>query len=245
MMRPQLQFVTGKGGVGKTYYSLLLQRRNPRFSLAELTQALAAESEKWKLAIPPIFRFSQKDLAEAFLKRTLKIGPLSDWISENKLFQSLLDLAPNLTELLLLEQWTKFSEENPLIVDAPSTGHFIALFEAIHGAREIFEAGSLRTIADELHEYFDLFPERTEIHIVSLPEHSSLAEGLEIEARIQKLYPKIKIVHVLNRRHSIPSDLPSLDDPWRSLALKRPLLEEKRIQGRNFSMIISDGDPIQ
>ncbi len=243
MSRTQLKFVSGKGGVGKTYFSIYLQRRDPRFCLAELAHALKPECEKWEQSVPPIFRFSQKDLAEAFLRRTLKIGVVSQWIAENKLFQNLLDLAPNLTELLLLEQWTQLSEETPFVVDAPSTGHFIALFEAIHGARELFESGSLRSIADELHHFFSQTPEKTEIHLVSLPEQSSLLESLEIEERITALYPKIKIFHALNKRHFAPENPPDLKEPWLSLAFKRPLLEEKRIEGRMFQTVLPEGAP--
>jgi hypothetical protein len=243
MNHPQLRFVSGKGGVGKTYFSLYLQRQDPRFCLAELTTSLKSECDKWNQPAPPIYRFSQKDLAEAFLRRTLKVGVISQWIAENKLFQNLLDLAPNLTELLLLEQWTQLSAETPFVVDAPSTGHFIALFEAIHGAREIFESGSLRSIADELHHFFSATPEKTQIYIVSLPEQSSLIESQEIEDRIKTLYPKIKLFHVLNKRHFAPENPPPLKDPWYSLAFKRPLLEEQRIAGRRFEMILPDGVP--
>jgi len=237
-MNAQLILVTGKGGVGKTFVSVYLQKNNPRFSLAESTNAIARELEKWKLTAPPVYRFSQRDLAEAFLNRTLKLSLISNWIAENKLFQNLLDLAPNLMELLMLEQWMKMSTETPLIIDAPSTGHFLALFDAISGARELFESGSLRAIADELHDFFSSSKQKTQIKIVSLPEHSSLAESMEIESRMKALYPRMEIKHILNRKHEAPQNAPQLPEPWKSLAFVRPTREDNRIQSRHFDEIV-------
>ena len=85
----QLTFVTGKGGVGKSRFSLLLAAKNPQSALAEAHAGLEAETQFLKIRPQPIYRFSREDLSEDFLTETLKIKTLAKIIGRSHLFQTL------------------------------------------------------------------------------------------------------------------------------------------------------------
>ena len=89
-------FVSGKGGVGKTRTSLLLSQQYKGSALAELTHSLEEEAKLLGLAIPRIHRFSKRDLAEEFLTKTIKVKMVVHLLAKSKIFQTLLNLAPNL-----------------------------------------------------------------------------------------------------------------------------------------------------
>jgi anion-transporting ArsA/GET3 family ATPase len=234
-----LHFVTGKGGVGKTRLALLLAKKMPRAVLAETAQSLDDESKRVHFEPPPIYRFSRSDLAEDFLISTIKIRAIAQWLARSSLFQTLLSLAPNLHELLLIQKWVEICDENPVIIDAPSTGHFIAIFDAIKTAQVVFDGGSLRHIADEIDDFLNVH--EVHLHLVTIPEHSALAEMNEIEEKISSLYPKFKIHRILNRKHVAPlsKDLPA---ELLQLATERARLEEMRVQNERFEKIILEGE---
>jgi anion-transporting ArsA/GET3 family ATPase len=234
-----LNFVTGKGGVGKTRTALLLAMRTKRAVLAELTPALADEAQKIGYTRPRIYTFSRADLAEEFLNSTLKIKALAQWLSQSSLFQTLLSLAPNLNELLLFTKWIEVSRKFPLVVDAPSTGHFLTSLDAIQTAKEIFDGGSLRKIADDIDEF--LRSSEVTVSIVSIPERSALLEASEIERGIEARYPNFKIVRILNRRHHLPASATDLPSELRDFAQQRFSVEEQRLSGLSFDEIIPEG----
>ncbi|MBN8555496.1 MAG: hypothetical protein J0L93_08630 [Deltaproteobacteria bacterium] len=235
-----LYFVTGKGGVGKTRYSVLLSQKMKKAELAELSQALQSEAEKFKLSLSTIHSFSKETLGETFLKKSLRIPFLSHWISQSKIFQTLFQLAPNLYELLLLRQWIQIAENKDLIVDAPSSGHFIALLEAAKAAKEMFDGGSLHKLADEILKYFQK-ANTTSVFIVSLPETSALEESTAIEENLRKNYPKMRIQKILNRKHIAPPKELELSKNMQQLAYDRPKLEDERIFSYTFDQILEEG----
>jgi anion-transporting ArsA/GET3 family ATPase len=236
----KIQFVSGKGGVGKTRTSLLLSQQNPDAVLAEITDSLEEEAKELQLKPPRIYNFKRAQLAEELLARTIKIKTLSHLLAKSKLFHTLLNLAPNLHELLLIRKWFELAEDQALIVDAPSTGHFLAFFDAIKTAQKMFDGGTLRKIANELDDYFQDLTS-IEIILVSLPEHSALEEMDEIEKRIKEIYPQLKIKKILNRVHHEPQTELKLSDELKLLAHERPKNERERTAGKNFDHQITEG----
>jgi len=238
-----LTLVTGKGGVGKTRTSLLLAEADSRACLTETAPGLQEEAQNLGLKPKPILRFERSDLYEDFLASALKFPPLAKWLMKAPLFHSLLQLAPNLQELLTFSKWLELAEEQPLVVDAPATGHFLAYFQAIHAARNIFDGGTLKALADRAHKYLDS-AESIEIVIVALPEHSALEEMKQIEEGVLKLYPHLKIRRILNRLHLKPETTLALPPNLKLLAEERPKREQQRAQdfNRPFEKVIAFGD---
>lgn len=232
-----LHFVTGKGGVGKTRVALLLAQRFSQAVLAETSRGLKDEADRIDVSPPPIFRFDRTDLAEEFLISTVKIRAIAHWLSRSSLFQTLLSLAPNLHELLLVKKWVEICGESPVIVDAPSTGHFLAIFDAIETAQKVFDGGSLKSIANEVDGY--LRTEEIHIHIVAIPERSALLEMNEIEDHLRRLYPNFKIHRILNRKHSDPA--PTLLPELMEFAKSRKRSEDRRVENITFENQIDEG----
>lgn len=235
-----LHIVTGKGGVGKTRYSLLLAREIESAQLSERGQQLILESQKIGLVCPPIYHISLQDLLAEFLMGVIKVQSLASFAAKSKLLQNIVRTAPNLEELLLLKKWKLISNKHPLVVDGPSTGNLIALVESIKTAQSMFDTGFLRHIADELDQAF-LEPHRIHIHIVSLPENSALEEMKQIHQRVKDIYPDIKIHLILNRRHQKPDAHFDQDPELSRLAFERPELEAKRIATYDFDSVIFEG----
>ena len=233
-------FITGKGGTGKTRYSIFLARQYPNATLSEFARGLEKEAKKMKGPLPPLHFFSRDDLVEDFLAKTLHWQKAAQWIVHNKIFQTLLQLAPNLYEILLLHQWIQLSESENLIVDAPSTGHFIALFESAKTAHHLFDGGKLKTIAEESYQKL-CQGTNIEVHLISLPEVSALKEMEELHTYLASNYPSITVKKILNRFHRPPQNYFSLSQRLSDLAFKRPKLEMERIQNDTFDGQMAEG----
>jgi anion-transporting ArsA/GET3 family ATPase len=239
-----LHFITGKGGVGKTRLSILiavqLEKSGHDVLLTEMTEALAEEIIKLGIEKKEICQFSREKLGEEFLKKTLRIPFLSSFISQSKIFQSLFQLAPNLYELLLLHRWMEISKSKELVVDAPSTGHFLGLLESAQAATHLFDGGSLRRLAEEINREFET-SSRVKIYTVALPENSALQEATQIEKRARELFPNVEIKTVLNRKHLNPENLAGLSSSLQEIAIKRVQLEQKRLENKHFDFILNEG----
>ncbi len=220
-----LHFVTGKGGVGKTWVSKALH------------------SQKSDSKLISTLNYSRSQLAQDFVLRTIKIKLIASWLGQSQLFQTLLSLAPNLNELLLLHRLLEDSKAKPLIVDAPSTGNFIAIFEALRTAREIFDGGSLKSLSEEICEQINR-PDHIFVHLVTLPENSSLEESQQIRDYLGKYFPRIQCEFILNRKHQKPLE-GSCPEPWYTLGVKRFDLETARQSQSKilFSQIFEESHP--
>ena len=237
----KITFVTGKGGVGKTRISLWLAKQNPTATLSEWQTGLKEEAKILNIPLPKHHSFSRAELAENFLVSALKIRMIAHWISQTKIFQALLRLAPNLYEILMLEAWFREAEKRDLIVDAPSTGHFLALFEANDTALRLFDGGSLRAIAKGIQDKL-LDGKDIEIHIVCLPENSALEEAKQIQEFFKSRYPKIKVSQILNRIHRAPPTPFEVHEPLKSFILERVEKETARTQHLEFAAEILEGE---
>jgi len=231
--------VTGKGGVGKTRFSVLLSHGEKK-PLFEFTAAAEEEARFLKLPKPHLLSESRQSLSEDFLASVVKISSIAKLISKAKLFQTLLQLAPNLYEILLLKKLVELSKDHPVVVDAPSTGHFIGMFEALKTAQSLFDGGFLKRAADEMETFFQ-DESQVEVYIVSLPEVSALEEMKIIESRLQELFPRLSVKRILNRKHLPAQEGLDLPHELQKLAYDRPRDEDERIQNLNFDQVLLEG----
>jgi len=206
----KLNFVTGKGGVGKTFVTNLIREGFRKLELAK-THPKAA-------------------LTEEFLFRTLKFHAVARFLSQSKALQNLLSLAPNLEEILKTQKWIAAAKDQSLVVDSPSTGNFISIFQALQTATELFDGGSLKKMALESMEFFGV-PGNASVFIVSIPEKSSISESLQIDQYLKATFPAIRRIHILNRKHQLPSEdsMKSASIEWASFIRERCKREEARM----------------
>lgn len=205
----RLVFVTGKGGTGKTIVSaalgLVAARRGQRTMVCEV-----AEQSR----IPNLFGregagFSEVELAESlyaisvdpehareeWLKFQLRSGTLAGMLNGNRLFSYLAAAAPGLAELVTvgklwelaqLERKTaKASPYDVVIVDAPATGHGVAMLRAPKTFRDTARVGPIATQANQIH-HFLANPSQTAVVAVALAEDMPVNETLDLAARLDE-----------------------------------------------------------
>ncbi len=205
----RLVFVTGKGGTGKTIVSaalgLVAARRGKRTMVCEV-----AEQNR----IPNLFGregagFSEVELAESlyaisvdpehareeWLKFQLRSGTLAGVLNGNRLFSYLAAAAPGLAELVTigkvwelaqLERKTaKASPYDVVIVDAPATGHGVAMLRAPKTFRDAARVGPIASQANRIHSFL-ANPRQTAVVAVALAEDMPVNETLDLAARLDE-----------------------------------------------------------
>jgi anion-transporting ArsA/GET3 family ATPase len=155
LLTRRLLVVTGKGGVGKTTVAaalgLVAARAGKRTIVAEVARrgdvASAFDSEgaepfeEIELA-PGLFHISidPQDALEEYLRDQLPRGPIADLLARSRVFGLLAAATPGMRELLTvgkLWELAQLDRRTPgadaydlVVVDAPATGHGVAVLSA-------------------------------------------------------------------------------------------------------------------
>jgi anion-transporting ArsA/GET3 family ATPase len=202
----RLVVVTGKGGVGKTTVAaalgLLAARAGKRTvicevaeqeRLSDLFEVDASGHEERELA-PNLHTVSvDPELAkEEWLRYQLKSGTLAGVLGGSSVFRYLSAAAPGLSELVTigkvwdlaqLERRTGGSVFDLAIVDAPATGHGIAMLRAPSTYASVARVGPIRRQALQI-DTFLRDRARTGVVVVALPEEMPVNETLDLERRL-------------------------------------------------------------
>ena len=206
LLDKRLVVVTGKGGVGKTTVAaalgLIAARAGKRTvicevaeqeRLADLFGVDASGHEERELA-PDLHAVSvDPDMAkEEWLRYQLKSGTLAGVLGGSSIFRYLSAAAPGLSELVTigkvwdlaqLERRTGGSVFDLAIVDAPATGHGIAMLRAPSTYAGVARVGPIRRQALQI-DRFLRDPKRTGVVVVALPEEMPVNETLDLERRL-------------------------------------------------------------
>lgn len=166
LLEKRLVFVTGKGGVGKTAVAaalgLVAARRGQRTIVAEVARrddvhrALAGGRGGWHEAElePGLFALSvdPERAMEEYLQDQLS-RPLAELLAMSRIFGYLAAATPGMRELLTVGKLWELSQEERrtkgalpydlVIVDAPATGHGLALLDAPRTFGEVAAAGPI------------------------------------------------------------------------------------------------------
>lgn len=219
----RLIFVTGKGGVGKSTVAMAIAiagtRRGLRTIVAEVAsqdriqRAFEAESQLFtELELSPgLFAISiDPELAmEEYLR--VKTGALGRALGSTKVFRALTMATPGMREMQTIAKiWELAQADRPangtagydlVVVDAPATGHGVALLRTPRTFAEIARVGPVaqggRMIAEMVadHEFTGLVavatPEEMAVNETLALRDALALDGLKLDAVIlNRLYPE-------------------------------------------------------
>ncbi len=210
LLARRLLVVTGKGGVGKTTVAaalgLVAARAGRRTIVAEVARrgdvasafdrAGAEPFEEIELA-PGLFHISidPQDALEEYLRDQLPRGPVADILARSRVFGLLAAATPGMRELLTvgklwelaqLERRTPGADAYDLVVvDAPATGHGVAVltaprtFAAAAGTGPVARQGKKidATLSD---------PEQTAVIAVATAEELAVTETGELRVSLRR-----------------------------------------------------------
>jgi anion-transporting ArsA/GET3 family ATPase len=188
-MAVPLSIVTGKGGVGKTTVAAALGLRFARQGLRTLVAEVHGRGRLAALfggvyGNPDNLRIVDLNPHEAmreYAQKTLRFETLVKLLFDNVAMQQFLRLIPSLGELTMLGKiWFHAQEAafDRIVLDAPATGHALAMLRAPKALSVLVPAGPLHDNACGIAEM--LARPSTKIHIVTTAEEMAVTEANEI-----------------------------------------------------------------
>jgi anion-transporting ArsA/GET3 family ATPase len=215
-----LVFVHGKGGVGKTCISqalaldfarkgkrtLWVEFENPSRPVGDSHRVAGdLRGNLWHLNADAMLAFDEY--------AALKIGKLGGLLGafggatgltkiflQNKLIQYLAQAAPGIHELVLLGKvWFERNHYDHVVVDMPSTGYSLAMFQSTLNFAKLFRGGPLNRDAEAIIATMGNADETSHL-IVAIPEEMPLLEALELDRVLKDFFPRNPASFALNKR---------------------------------------------
>jgi anion-transporting ArsA/GET3 family ATPase len=204
----RLIFVMGKGGTGKSTVAAALglaaARRNRRVLVCEIAGqdriARALAGERDDVETPETISIDPQSALEDYLRSQLPSRALLEILKRSRIFQYLVAAAPGARELLTVGKvWEMAQLERPwsrgnssdsydlVVVDAPATGHGLALLASPRTFREVAGVGRIQRQAGHI-DAFLRDPQLTAVVAVTLGEEMPVSETLELEAQLAEQF---------------------------------------------------------
>jgi len=227
----RLFLVTGKGGVGKTLFSLALSTylKDQKDDVCYVNfQNEILPNDLKKLEIKTI-SFDILESTETYIAKKLNSSIVAHWIMKTPFFNSLLQILPGLQHLITLGHIIDHLEHNPeliMVLDSPATGHALTMLKACSQFKKIFKFGPLVKDIERI-EKFLATRNQLQIFILALPQELPLAEARDLEEEIHKI-GKWKTKIILNQSLSDSlQELTELPEYFnKKLALEKKILKE-------------------
>ncbi len=244
----QFVVVTGKGGVGKTVISaalgslfadlgrrVLLLEVDPRENLHQVFDVPPSGGDIVRISPRlSLQNLQPRQVIEDLVRQHLRVDLLARRVTNSPIFQHFVEGAPGLKELAVLSEAErvvtakgKGRSAHPhfdvVVLDAPATGHGVALLAAPHLVSEVIERGPIGAQARELAKLV-ADPERTAIVVVTLAEEMPVQETLELRQSLDAQVSRTPELLVINSLYPPfpggPIDAPPNDefllDLWRT-----------------------------
>jgi anion-transporting ArsA/GET3 family ATPase len=199
LLDKRLVLVTGKGGVGRTTLAAALAlaavRRGQRVVVCEVAEQERLGGVLGDPAYDGVHHVSvDPDRAkQEWLRYQLKSRTLAGVLGGSGLFQYLTAAAPGLTELVTMGKVWDLAQLEPrigtaydlAIVDAPATGHGLAMLRAPSTYARIAAVGPVGRHAERI-DAFVRDPAQTGVLTVALPEEMPVNETVEFERALRR-----------------------------------------------------------
>lgn len=203
----RLLFVTGKGGVGKTTVAAALGLAAARSGLRTIVCELDARERLHNMFNVSTRGFEEVELApdlyaiaidpqhaiEEYLLLQIKVRAVYDMLFKNRIFDYFAAATPGLAELVTIGKVWELAQPDRLkkksipydlvIVDAPATGHALAMLEAPETFKKIARVGPIHRQAGYIQSFLH-DPETTAIIAVATAEEMPVNETIDLRAEL-------------------------------------------------------------
>lgn len=186
----QLYIFTGKGGVGKTAlamaWTLHLKRKGYKVRYHSFYQN--PPRNLWNKLQLPVLDLELDQSAETYIARKLGSETIAHWVMKTNFFQSLFQVIPGLSHMILLGHIIDILEKNQdeiIVIDSPASGHALTMFESSNNFKTIFKSGLIVKDIERMHRYI-YHPDKMHTYIVSLPTELSIQEALELKKSLEE-----------------------------------------------------------
>jgi anion-transporting ArsA/GET3 family ATPase len=206
----ELVVVTGKGGVGKSTVAAALGLAAARRGMRAIVAEVAARDDVTRaLAGSEAAPFTERELAgglhhisiepelamQEYLVDQLPVRALADVLVASRVFTYLTAATPGLRELLTIGKVWELAQPDRrtpgahpydiVILDAPATGHGVAILSAPRTFAEAARVGPIARQGGKIHRMLS-DPARTGVVAVSLAEEMPVNETLTLGAALRE-----------------------------------------------------------
>ncbi|PIP95252.1 MAG: hypothetical protein COW00_13960 [Bdellovibrio sp. CG12_big_fil_rev_8_21_14_0_65_39_13] len=185
-MSARLIVFTGKGGVGKTTLSLaqtLSLKESGKNVLYNNFDQFPNYGLCDRLRIPHL-DLELEESAVEYMAQKLGSHMIAGWIMKTPFFSSLLHMLPGLGHIIIMGHLINRLEKDPtltIVMDSPSSGHAMTMFESTHNFKKIFGSGMLFNDLNRMQDF--LFSgDKVSVNVVTLPTEMAIHEASELKS---------------------------------------------------------------
>jgi anion-transporting ArsA/GET3 family ATPase len=195
LLQREIVVVTGKGGVGKSTVAAALGTAAARAGLRTIVAEVGSRNDVERLLPPAVDHVSITPRAamEEYLADQLP-RPLAELLSHSGTFAAFVEATPGMRELLSIGKVWELSEKRRrtpggkpydlVVLDAPASGHGIAMLGAPRTFSEAARMGPIHRQAGQIHATLS-DPRRTAVVAVATPEEMPVNETLDLRDAVR------------------------------------------------------------